>query len=47
MLLIDCREWTRIVPSADPTGDRPGFYIDVLRARPDTPAFFAAPAEPK
>jgi hypothetical protein len=43
MLLIDCREWTRIVPPADPAGDPPGFFIDAIRARPDAPAFFAAP----
>ena len=44
MVLVDCREWTRIVPPADAAGDRPGFFIDAIRARPDAPAFFAAPA---
>ena len=43
MVLIDCREWTRIVPPSEPAGDRPGFLIEALRARPDTPPFFAAP----
>ncbi len=43
LLLIDCREWTRIVMPADPAGDRPGFFIDAIRARPDAPAFFAPP----
>jgi hypothetical protein len=43
MVMVDCREWTRIVPPADPAGDRPGFFIDALRARPDVPAFFATP----
>ena len=44
-VLIDCREWTLIVPSANPAGDRPGFFIDAIRARPDAPAFFAPPAD--
>jgi hypothetical protein len=44
LVLIDCREWTRIAPPADPSGDRPGFFIDAVRARPNTPAFFAPPA---
>ena len=43
MVLIDCREWTRIVPPSDPAGDRPGFLIDALRSRPGAPVFFAAP----
>jgi hypothetical protein len=43
MRLIDCREWTRIAPPADPAGDPPGFFIEALRRRPDIPAFFAAP----
>jgi hypothetical protein len=43
MVLIDCREWTHIVPPADPQGDRPGFFIEALRTRPDAPPFFAAP----
>jgi hypothetical protein len=47
LVLVDCREWTRIEPPADPSGDRPGFFIDVIRARPDAPAFFAAPAGPR
>ncbi len=47
LVLVDCREWTRIEPPADPAGDRPGFFIDAIRARPDAPAFFAAPTQPK
>ena len=43
LLLVDCREWTRIEPPVDPSGDRPGFFIDKVRARPDAPAFFAPP----
>ncbi len=45
MVLIDCREWSRIVPPAAPAGDRPGFFIDAIRARPDFPPFFAAPSQ--
>jgi len=44
MLLIDCREWTRIAPPAAAAGDRPGFFIDAIRTRPDAPPFFARPA---
>jgi hypothetical protein len=47
MVLIDCREWTRIVPPADPAGDRPGFFIDAIRALPDAPTLFAASARDK
>jgi hypothetical protein len=43
-VLVDCREWTRIVPPAAPAGDRAGFFLDAVRTRPGTPAFFAAPA---
>jgi hypothetical protein len=43
MVLVDCREWTRIVPSADPAGDAPGFWIDAIRARPQAPEFFQKP----
>ena len=42
-LLVDCREWTRIVPPADPAGDPPGFFIAAIRTRRDVPAFFAPP----
>lgn len=44
LVLIDCREWTRIVPPAEPAGDRPGFFIDAIRTRRDVPAFFASPS---
>jgi hypothetical protein len=44
LVLVDCREWTRIEPPSDPSGDRPGFLIDRIRARPDAPTFFAPPA---
>jgi hypothetical protein len=45
MVVIDCREWTRIAPAADPAGDRPGFFVEAIRARSDAPRFFDAPAE--
>jgi len=44
LVLVDCREWTRIVPPADPAGDRPDFFIEAIRRRPGYPAFFAPPA---
>ena len=47
MALVDCREWTRIVPPADRGGDRPGFFIETLRSRPGTPGFFAPPGPSK
>ena len=42
-VLVDCREWTRIVPPTDAGGDRAGFFVDAIRERPDPPPFFAAP----
>jgi hypothetical protein len=47
MVLIDCREWTQIVPPADPAGDRPGFWIEAIRARSGAPAFFLKPGSEK
>jgi hypothetical protein len=47
LVMVDCREWTRIVPAADPAGDHPGFFLDAVRARPGIPAFFAAPGGTK
>jgi len=46
MALIDCREWTRIEPPADPAGDPPGFFIRRLRRLGEAAAFFAAPGIP-
>ena len=43
MVLIDCREWTQIVAPADPAGDKPGFWIEAIRTRPQAPAFFLKP----
>ena len=43
-VLIDCREWTRIVAPENPAGDPPGFFLKAVRERPSAPAFLAAPA---
>ena len=47
MVLIDCREWTQIVPPSDSAGDPPGFWIEAIRTRPETPAFFLKPGSEK
>ena len=47
MVLIDCREWTQIVPPADSAGDPPGFWIEAIRTRPEAPAFFLKPGSEK
>ena len=33
LVMIDCREWTLILPAESPAGDRPGFFIDAIRSR--------------
>jgi hypothetical protein len=40
-LMIDCRQWTRIVAPRDPAGDAPGFWIDALKANPIAAPLFA------
>lgn len=40
-IMIDCRQWTNIVPPADPAGDPPRFWIDRLAAHPETRALLA------
>ena len=47
MVLIDCREWSHIAPPADPLGDRPGFWIETIRRRPDAPPFLLGPTAGK
>jgi len=42
-VMVDCREWTLIVPPDDPAGDRPGFFIDAVRSRHLAADIFAAP----
>jgi hypothetical protein len=41
--LVDCREWTTIVPAAAPAGDPPHFWLDRL-ARHELTAPLFAPA---
>ncbi len=33
LIMIDCREWTRIEPSDHPLGDHPGFFVEAVRSR--------------
>jgi len=42
-VMVDCREWTLIVPPDQPGGDRPGFFIDAVRSRHLAADLFAAP----
>jgi hypothetical protein len=42
-VMIDCREWTLIVPPDDPAGDRPGFFLDAVRSRHLADQLFPAP----
>ena len=30
--MVDCREWTQVVPPDDPAGDPPAFWLDRLRS---------------
>lgn len=39
-VMTDCREWTQIVPPADPAGDLPSFWLDRLRRAPETSGIF-------
>jgi hypothetical protein len=43
LALIDCREWTLIVPPKNPSGDPAGFFIKAVRARHLADGLFAAP----
>jgi hypothetical protein len=43
LVMIDCREWTLIVPAENPAGDRPGFFIDAIRSRHLGDDLFIAP----
>jgi hypothetical protein len=43
LVMIDCREWTLIVPAENPAGDRPGFFIDAVRSRHLGGDLFIAP----
>jgi hypothetical protein len=35
-VMIDCRQWTNLVPPADPAGDPPRFWIERLETHPET-----------
>lgn len=39
-VMVDCREWTLIVPPADPAGDLPGFWTERLRQNVRTRGLF-------
>jgi hypothetical protein len=43
MVIVDCREWTRIVRPDRGGGDPPAFFIDAIRARGLGAGLFAAP----
>lgn len=43
LVMVDCREWTLILPAEDPAGDRPGFFIDAIRSRHLGDDLFVAP----
>lgn len=47
LVMIDCREWTLIVPPGHPSGDHPGFFIDAVRSRNFANGLFAAPGGPR
>jgi len=40
-VMVDCRQWTQIVPPDDPQGDPPGPWLDRLRDAPATRAILA------
>ena len=45
-VMVDCREWTLIVPPEDPAGDRPAFFLDAVRSRHLAAELLAAPRSP-
>jgi hypothetical protein len=38
--MVACRQYTNLVPPADPTGDSPNFWIDTIRSNPETAKYF-------
>jgi hypothetical protein len=42
-VMVDCREWTMIVPPDKPDSDRPGFFIEAIRSRHLGDDLFSAP----
>jgi hypothetical protein len=45
-VMVDCREWTLIVPPDDPAGDRPAFFLDAVRSRRLAAELLVAPRSP-
>jgi len=41
-VMVDCREWTQLVPPAAPAGDAPFVWLDRLRAAPTTAGLMKA-----
>jgi len=41
--MVDCREWTLIMPPDKADGDRAGFFIDAVRSRHLGDDLFIAP----
>ncbi len=47
LVMVDCREWTLIVPPDNPAGDRAQFFINAVRSRHLAANLFAAPNSPR
>jgi hypothetical protein len=45
LVMIDCREWTLIVPPDRPGGDHAGFFLDAVRSRRLGGDLFSAPSK--
>jgi hypothetical protein len=43
LVMVDCREWTLIVPPDKPNGDRARFFVDAIRSRHLGDDLFLAP----
>jgi len=43
LVMVDCREWTLIMPPDKADGDRAGFFIDAVRSRHLGDDLFIAP----
>jgi hypothetical protein len=38
--MVACRQYTNLVPPANPAGDSPGFWIDTIKSNPETAGLF-------
>lgn len=47
LVMVDCREWTLIVPADKPDGDQAGFFIAAIRSRHLGDDLFSAPKGPE